>query len=427
MKQLLHGDILAPDFSVIKSGWLGVDGDTICYVGAEKPYGFKGFRDFAGHLLMPGLFNLHTHAAMVLLRGLGSGLPLDRWLNEAMFPIEERLTPEDINIGTRLAMMEMLACGTVSFSDMYDIPRVTAELVADAGMKANLTRPILALDKTEPYEKNFRAAEALEFHKDWHGAAGGRIKIDFAIHAEYTCYDDVVRKHAEDCRKRGAIMHLHLSETAKEHAECKQRHGKTPARWFYDLGVFDNPTIAAHCVMAEPGDIAIMREKGVTAVHNPSSNMKLGSGFMPLRQMLDAGVNAALGTDGAASNNNLNLFEEMHLASLIHCGYANDPTIVGPRDILFMATRNGAAAQGRKDCGALVCGNKADIVAVSLEKPHMAPAHDIPSLLVYSAQGSDVAMTMVDGKVLYENGEYTTIDAERVRFDLAKSLVRLFG
>ena len=190
--------------------------------------------------------------------------------------------------------------------------------------------------------------------------------------------------------------------------------------------MLDNPTIAAHCVMVEPQDIDILQEKGVTCVHNPSSNMKLGSGFMPIQTLLDRGINVAIGTDGAASNNNQNLFEEMHIASIIHNGYTGDPTIMKPHDLLLMATKNGAAAQGRADGGELAVGKKADIIAVNLDAPHMMPAHDIPALLVYSAQASDVAMTMVNGKILYENGAFLTIDFDKVKFDLAQAVERLF-
>ncbi|MCL2034807.1 MAG: amidohydrolase [Oscillospiraceae bacterium] len=426
MKTLFHADILTKDFSVLKGGYLGVNGDKIAYVGQDKPEGYGTCRELAGHLLIPGLYNMHTHTPMVLMRGLGSDLPLHRWLEEVIFPIEAHLTPDDIGVGTRLAMMELLAGGVVSFTDMYDMQAISAKEIETAGMKANLSRPVLAFDKSEPYEKNFRKDEALSFYDNCHGMADGRIKVDFAIHGEYTSYDEVVRKHGEDCQKRGAIMHLHLSETAKEHEECKERHGKTPAKYFSDLGVFDNPTVAAHCVMVEPEDIEIMLEKGVTAVHNPSSNMKLGSGFMPIREMLSKGIGIALGTDGAASNNNLNLFEELHLASVIHKGYEKNPTIVHPAALLYMATQAGAKAQGRPDCGALEAGKKADIAAINLNRAHLMPVHDMPSLLVYSAQASDVAMTMVDGKILFENGNYTTIDVEKARFDLEKSIARLF-
>lgn len=429
MKLLLCGaDILCADWSVIRGGFLGIDGATIDYLGKERPTAaYDTEKDMSGTLLMPGLYNMHTHTSMVLLRGLGSDLPLDRWLHEAMFPVEARLTPEDISVGTRLAMMEMLATGTVSFTDMYDMPRVTVDEVTRAGMKANLNRPILSFDPAERYEDNFRVAESLAFVKDCNGAADGRIIADFAIHAEYTSHDEIVRRYGVDCLAHGANMHLHLSETAKEHEECKQRHGKTPARWFADLGVFDSPTYAAHCVMVEEDDIAILRDKNVTCVHNPSSNLKLGSGFMPITRLLDAGVRVCIGTDGAASNNNLNMFEEMHLAAIIHKGKLCDPTVVRPEQVLQMATRNGALAQGRADCGALAVGMRADVVALNLDRPHLMPNHDTAALLVYAAQGSDVCMTMVDGRILYDNGAFTTIDAERVMHDLKASCARLFG
>lgn len=429
MKTLFNADILLGDFSVIKNGYLGVDGDRISYIGNMPPQDkYDAVREMKKCLLMAGLYNMHTHTSMVLLRGVGSDLPLHRWLEEAMFPIEAKMTPEDISVGTRLAMLEMMASGIVSFTDMYDMPRVTAEEVAAAGMKANLNRPVLAFDKSEPYEKNFRAKESIEFYDECNNMADGRIKADFGIHAEYTCHADVVQKYGEVCKQRGAVMHLHLSETIKEHEECKERNGgKTPAQWFNSLGVFESPTVAAHCVMVDAGDIEILREKKVTAVHNPSSNMKLGSGFMPIADMMERGVHIAIGTDGAASNNNLNMFEEIHLASVIHKGHANAPTIVAPAKLLAMATEDGAAAQGRTDCGELKVGCKADIIAINLDKPHLMPVHDIAPLLVYSAQASDVVMTMVDGAILYENGEYLTIDKEKVVHDLKRSVARLFG
>ncbi|OHD19352.1 MAG: hypothetical protein A2Y38_04010 [Spirochaetes bacterium GWB1_59_5] len=428
---LLSGaDVLVHEsgsWSVIKGGYVGIDGDRIDYVASVRPMmQYQREKDLTGHLLMTGLYNLHTHTPMTLLRGLGSDLPLDRWLHEAMFPVEARLTPADISVGTRLAMMEMLASGVVSFSDMYDRTQVTAGEVIKAGMKANLNRPILGFDPAEAYEANTRARESLRFYDEYNGAGEGRILADFSIHAEYTSFEQLVRPYAADCLKRGARMHLHLSETVKEHEACKGRYGKTPAQWFLDLGVLDNPVIAAHCVAVEPADIDILARQGVSCVHNPSSNMKLGSGFMPLQTMLERGINVALGTDGAASNNNLNLFEEIHLASLIHKGHSGDPTIIRPDDLLLMATLNGAKAQGRSDCGELAVGKKADLIALDLQKPHLMPVHDITALLVYSAQASDVAMTMVDGAILYEHGTYLNIDLDKVLSDLDESVARIF-
>jgi 5-methylthioadenosine/S-adenosylhomocysteine deaminase len=375
---------------------------------------------------MTGLYNLHTHTPMTLLRGLGSNLPLDRWLHEAMFPVEARLTPADISAGSRLAMMEMLASGVVSFSDMYDMTPVTADEVIKAGMKANLNRPILGFDPDETYQASTRRIESLDFYDQYNGAGGGRIIADFAIHAEYTSYEHLVKPYAADCLRRSARMHLHLSETVKEHEACKARYGKTPTRWFLDLGVLDNPVTAAHCVTVESADIDILVRQGVTCVHNPTSNMKLGCGFMPLQTMLERGINVAIGTDGAASNNNLNLFEEIHLASLIHKGFAGDPTLIRPDELLKMATLNGARGQGRADCGELAVGRKADLIAIDLGRPHLMPVHDLAALLVYSAQGADVVMTMVDGSILYDHGTFTTIDMDELRRDLDVSTSRLF-
>lgn len=431
MLLLKHADILlreAGSWRVLKNGFLGIDGAFIRYIGEKRPAeAYEEEKDMAGRLLMPGLYNLHTHAAMTLLRGVGSGLPLERWLHEAMFPVEARLTEADIRAGTQLALLEMLASGVVSFSDMYDMPHITAEEVIASGMKANLNRPLLAFDENEIYENSWRAQKARAFHQEYHGAGEGRVLVDFAIHAEYTCLAGHARLYAEDCKAAGARMHIHLSETAKEHAACKARHGKTPARWFYDLGVLDNPTIAAHCVMVEPADVELLLEKGVTIAHNPSSNMKLGSGFMPLRKLLDAGLNLAIGTDGAASNNNLNMFEEMHLTALLHNGFNGDPLAVKSGEVLAMATINGAKGQGRADCGELAVGKRADIIALSMGAPHLIPALDIPALLTYSAQAADVCMTMVDGRILYENGEYLTIDCERVKRDALRAAKRLYN
>ncbi len=413
---------------VLKNGHIGIDGNLIRYIGTELPKEtYETQKDMTDHLLMPGLYNLHTHASMTLLRGLGSRLPLDKWLHDVIFPIEAKLTVEDISVGTRLAMLEMLSSGIVSFSDMYDNPHITADEVLKAGMRANLNRPLLSFSQTEDYEANWRVRKSREFFKEYNGAGNGRVIVDFGIHAEYTSKPLHVQRYAEECLQAGAIMHVHLSETSKEHEACKARYNKTPTEWFYDLGVFENPTIAAHCVKVEDGDIELLHEKGVVCVHNPTSNMKLGSGFMPIKKLLQRGLMLALGTDGAASNNNQNMFEEMHLASIIHNGFMEDPEIIKPEDILLMATRNSAAAQARPLCGELAEGKKADIIAIRTCAPHLLPCHDLPALLVYSCQASDVAMTMVDGVILYENGVYTTLDIDKIKHDTKRAVSRLFG
>ena len=414
-------------YNVIKNAYLAVDGDRIAYIGKDIPDGkFDTVKDMTGKLLMSGLYNCHNHCPMVLLRGVGSDLPLNEWLFNKVFPIEDKLTAEEIYTGTNLALLEMLACGTVSFSDMYFEPQVTAKAVAESGMKANLTRPVQSFDPNEEPKDSFRIAQSIELYDEWNKAENDRILIDFSIHAEYTCTEKIARAYSEECNKRGGLMHIHLSETVKEHNECKEKYGKTPTQWFNDIGTFDSRAFAAHCVTLEDSDMDIILNKGVNVVHNPSSNMKLGSGFARVQKMLDMGINVALGTDGAASNNNLDMIEEMHLASIIHNGYMQDATVMNADTVIKMATLNGALLQGRNDCGDLKVGNKADIIAISLDKPHLRPVIDEKALVTYSAQSSDVCMTMVDGKVLYENGEYLTLDKEKIYYDIEKAVKKLY-
>lgn len=416
----------ANGFRHLKNAWIGIEDDTIVFIGDEMPKGEWQEKPLHGALLIPGLINGHTHAAMTLLRGLGSGLPLDRWLHEAIFPVEDRLTEADMRAGNALAQMEMLRTGTTSYSDMYYMLETEAELCQSSGMKVNLARPITCFDPNESAKDSIRAKESIELFDAWNGRENGRIRVDFSIHAEYTCQEKIAREYAEIGKAKGARMHLHLSETVKEHEKCKAKYGKTPTEWFRDLGVLDLPTAAAHCVTVEDSDLEIMKAYGVSPVHNPSSNMKLGSGFMRLPKALNCGLNVGIGTDGTASNDNLNMLEEMHLAALIHNGILSDPTAIHEAQILTMATKNGAKLQGREDTGSIVVGKKADIVAINMDAPHLIPSFDPITTLLYSAQGSDVCMTMVDGRILYENGEYKTIDAEKVRYEVKAALRRLY-
>ena len=408
-------------------GFLGVRGDTIDYIGTEKPTGeYEEHKSMEHKLLMPGLINCHNHSPMVLLRGVGSGLPLREWLFDKVFPIEDRLVPEDIAAGSRLAILEMLASGTTSFSDMYFFPAETVAAVAEAGMKANISRCVQCFDENQTVEQNTQIPESLALFEKYHGAADGRIHIDFSIHAEYTCKSHIVKAYSDLCREKGGRMHIHLAETAREQRECIERYGKTPTEWFESLGTFDSPTAAAHCVAVTERDMDILKAHGVSVVHNPTSNLKLGSGFAPIRQMMDKGINVTLGTDGTASNNNLNMFEEMHLAEIMHDGYHNDPTLISTQEVLDMATVNGAKLQGRDDTGVLAVGKKADIIAIDLSKPHLYPNFDTPALLTCSAQAGDVCMTMVDGNILYENGEFKTLDENKVRADMERAVERLY-
>ena len=432
MKRLLKGaDILAwekDDFVCLKNGYLGIDGDRIDYIGAEPPReAYDETKDMTGKLLLPGLINGHTHTGMSLLRGLGSDLPLNQWLFDTIFPVEDRLTEEDLRIGMELSLLEMLASGTTAFTDMYMSPGYTAQSVLASGIKANLCRPLQSFDPDEDPMTCRRMGEMLALFDRWNGAGEGRIKTDFSIHAEYTCTERMVRAAAEEAHKRGAGMHIHLSETASEQQKCLEKYGLTPAQWFDSLGAFDGRAYAAHGVWLTPEDRALLRDRGVVVVHCPESNLKLGSGVADVPAMLADGLTVALGTDGAASNNNLNMIEEMHLVALLHKGVHREPTLLSPHEVLAMATVNGARLQGRADTGVLAVGMKADVIAVDMDRPHLVPNTDPLSNLLYSAQGGDVCLTMVDGRVLYENGEFATLDRDRILFEARKAAKRLLG
>ena len=443
-------------YNVLQGAYLGVKGEYIDYIGFDEPDGdWDVVRDMSGRLLMPGLVNAHGHSAMTLVRGAGSGLPLDRWLNEAIFPIEARMSVDDIVVGTRLACMEMLASGTTQIADMYDYPFAAALTYAQAGIKANLARVGLCFDSAlEPGDWP-RTAECINFINVLNGKAEvnpeamreipetaetmaipgelkravacGRVKADFSLHSEYLTTEKFVKAISEANSVMHTRVNVHVSETEKEHRECIMRHEMTPIEYFEMMGILDEPTYAAHCVWVSDRDLDIMATKGVTLVHNPRSNMKLGNGVARIPEALAAGVNVALGTDGCASNNNLNMFEEMHLAALLSKGFRHDPTLLTDAQILDMTTVNGARALGREDTGVLKEGFKADIIAVDMTAPHMQPAIDPVALLVYSAQGSDVRMTMVDGEILYEDGEFLTIDREKTEAEFAASVNKLLG
>ena len=430
MKLLLsHADILTlrdGQWHTLRNAYLGIHNDTICYLSETAPAEtYDRVKAMPGKLLIPGLINCHCHAPMVFLRGIGSDLKLQDWLYHYIFPTEAKWTDAGIRAASELAILELLASGVTSFSDMYYRNERTIEALCEAGMKANLCRSTQGRPDL-PYEKNTDCQEGLALFDRFHGYNGGKIRIDLCIHAEYTNTPETIEAYSAACFERGAGMHIHLSETRHEQLECIKKFGMTPAALFEKLGTFKNPTTAAHCVWVTQEDMDILKANGVSPVHCPSSNMKIGSGFAPIQQMLDRGINVTIGTDGAASNNNLNMIEEMHLASIIHNGYTGDPTVVKPGDVLKMATVNGAKLQGRPDTGNLELGKKADVVAIDFDKPHLIPALDYPAMLCYAVQGSDVCMTMVDGQILYENGEYRTVDAERIRAESHHALKELY-
>jgi 5-methylthioadenosine/S-adenosylhomocysteine deaminase len=358
---------------------------------------------------------------MSIFRGFGENLPLDRWLNEKIWPAEDKLCDANVRLGSMLSIAEMLKNGIVSFSDMYFFSETTVKTVIESGIKANVGRCITAFDPAITAESDSRFAEAVALHKAYHGAADGRVKIDMSIHAEYTTVESTCRYVSDYAAEHGLGMQIHLSETAKEHAEgIARRNGKTPAEFFLETGVFRANTTAAHCVHLSANDMKILAENGVSVAHNPASNLKLGSGIMPLTALYDAGVNITLGTDGSASNNTLDILKEAYLAALLQKGTTGDTAKFSSAPFVAMATANGARAQGRTGAGVIAEGSPADIILIDLDAINTMPYFDLADTFLFAANSSNVCFTMADGKILYENGELKTIDEEKLKYDFSK-------
>jgi len=402
------------------------EGTRITYIGKEMPKDYNGpVTDGDMKFLMPGFYNTHCHVPMTLLRGQGTGLPLDRWLNEAIFPVEAKLTPDDIYFGALLGIMELLSSGVVSVSDMYfRIPRYASAL-EEAGIKGNLCNGVVCFDPSASYfdDRSFRELLELDYMAK---STDGRIVADVGIHSEYTTTEKVVREAAEYAKTYGRIIQIHVSETEKEHRECKARHGGlTPTAYLKKCGVLESPAVMAHCVQCEKEDLDLIYESGAFVAHNISSNLKLGSGIATTPEWMNMDINVTIGTDGAASNNNLNFMEELHLAAMVATGVTRDPQAVSPAYMFKAASRTGALAQGRKDCGLMKEGMRADLIMFDLDKPHLLPERDLIANILYSAQSSDICMTMVDGKIVYRDGAFPGIDRERVCYEVRKRQERL--
>ena len=375
----------------------------------------------SSRFVMPRLINCHGHTAMTLVRGLGSGLPLQRWLEEAIFPVEAKMTPEDVYAGDVWGLMEMLAGGTTCVADMYDFPWVMVKALGEAGMKGRVCRVGL----------NFvpgRLEDCIEFTRETNrgvsAAVLDRVWADICIHSEYLTDEAFCKGLAAANKELKRPLHFHVSETEKEHNECIARHGKTPIAYLAETGILDHGGYAAHCVWCTDDDFRIMAEKGVSLIHNPTSNMKLGSGFARVRRAMEISVNVALGTDGCASNDNLDMFEEMHIASLIHKGLAKDPTALSAWDVIDMATVNGAKALGMDDTGEIAVGKKADLCVVDLDRFHLMPCLDIPNLIVNSMHASDVVETWVEGKVVWKKSK-SEVEVERRKRDFLAAVKRI--
>ncbi len=420
--------ILDENFEIKENMYVGIKGDTIAWLSKEEPKEDYGdVKDGKGKLLMPGFYNTHAHSPMSLMRGYGENMNLQDWLFNRIFPFEDKLTSDAVYWATKLAMAESLKYGIVSTSDMYYFLDDMVRAIAESGCKDNISRGITN-PTGDPFDSLVSVEETIDAVKKYNGFADGKIKIDASLHGEYTSNEETARGLAALAKELGIGMQVHVSETKSEHEECKGRHGgMTPVQYLADCGIFDVPTVAAHCVWIEGEDYDILKEKGVTVATNPVSNMKLSSGICDVSGLLAKGVNVGIGTDSVASNNNLSFLEEIKTMSLLAKVKTMDPTVITPKQALYMATRGGALAQGREDCGLIKEGFKADMIMMDLSAPNMNPVHNMLNNLVLSATDSEILMTMVDGKILYEKGQLLTIDVEKTVHEVERVVKDILG
>jgi 5-methylthioadenosine/S-adenosylhomocysteine deaminase len=409
-------------------GCMVIEGSQITYIGTEAPEPVENYDeviDGTNKLYMPGLVNTHGHAAMSLLRGYGDDLALQVWLEEKMWPMEGKFTSQDVKWGTRLSILEMIKGGTTTFVDMYDHMNEVALAVEESGMRGVLTRGVIGL--CPPDVQTAKLIEATEFAKNWHGKADGRITTMMSPHAPYTCPPDYIERIVQAAHDLNLPIHTHMSETRREVDGNVEQYGARPVAHLEKLGVFTRPTLVAHGVHLNDEEIAILKQYDVRVSHNPGSNLKLASGVARLPELLRAGVKVSLGTDGAASNNNLDMFEEMRLAALIHKGVTGDPLAIPAKEALLLGTRMGAESIWLEDVGLLEPGMKADFIALDIDQPHFLPKTDFVSHIVYSACAKDVVDVCVDGKWIVRKGECLTIDEEKIKREFELCFDRLIG
>ena len=408
-----NGTILTMDTqnAIIKDGVLGIKGDTISYIGSGdgKEFQVKRIIDAKGGLILPGLINGHTHAAMTLFRGLADDLPLMEWLNNYIFPAESRMDADFVYSGTLLACAEMIMSGTTTFCDMYLFEDEVARAAKEAGMRSLVGEVLYDFDSPNygPMENGLKYTEDLI--NKWQGDP--LVSIAVEPHSLFTCSPELLSRCNELALKYNVPLIIHVAETISEIDEVKKRYGKGPVEHLKSLGLLGPQLIADHCVHLGEEDIKMFAENDVKAIHNPESNMKLASGIAPVPDMLKSNVTVGLGTDGCASNNNLDLFAEMDMAAKLHKINTMDTTVMDAVTVMRMATIEGAKALGMGEItGSLEKGKKADVIILDTKKPHLTPMYNPFSHLVYSARGNDVTHCIINGQLLMEDRKLLGID-----------------
>ena len=402
----------------IKDGAVAVKDGRIKAVGPSdelRSLTAREIIDARGGLIMPGLVNTHTHLPMSLFRGLADDLPLEQWLNQHIFPAEAaHITPRTVSLGTRLSLAEMLLGGTTTCCDGYFLAHSVAEAVDDVGLRAILGQGVIDFPAPGVPDPKQKIRTASEFTAQWK-AHSTLIQPSIFCHSPYTCSAETLRAAKQAADKLGVHFQIHVAETQNEARQCRQTNGCSPVQYLDRLGVLDPGTLLIHAVWVDQEDIQIMARSGVGVAHCPESNMKLASGVAPVPDMLDAGIAVGLGTDGCASNNDLDLWSEMDMAAKLHKVHRLDPTVMDAETVLRMATIEGARALGlEREIGSLETGKQADLIVLDLNRPNLAPLYHPYSHLVYAVHAADVRHVMVSGGLLVRDRRLLTIDLDAV-------------
>ena len=443
MNILIHSGtiITMQEGEIIRDGAIAIEDGTIIDVGKTRQMRRKYTRGYErinarGRVVIPGLINTHQHAAMSLLRGYADDLPLQEWLEKWIWPIERLMTAEDIYVGSLLTAVESIMDGTTTFNTMYHYmpEKNEAKALADAGIRGVIGHVCFSWRKDE----DRKALEDLA--KNWHNKAGGLIRVSVDPHAPYTVEPEYMKElktlRDELNRKYGSegapvIWHIHVAETSDEADKIRKAFNvdvKDGVMEYLDsLGVLDKRVVAAHCVALTDKDVAVMKARDVKVSHNPISNLKLASGVSPVPKMLENGVTVSLGTDSPCSNNAADMFEVIKVAALLHKGVNKNPTLMSARQVLKMATLDGARALcWENEIGSIEVGKRADLAIINFEKPHLCPLYNEVSHLVYAAKSADVETVLVNGKIVMENRRLTTLNVEHVMEMVKKAKNRLF-
>ena len=406
-----------PDFDIIKHGIICIKDGRLERISAkaheqELPDS-KEVIDAKGGIVLPGLVNTHTHLPMTLFRGLADDLPLNIWLNEHIFPAEkENINPKSVRYGTLLACSEMLLSGTTTCCDGYFLEEIVAEAVNDSGMRAVLGHGVIDFPAPGVADPSENIKTAVAFVKKWLGVSPNIIPSIFC-HSPYTCSTRTLKDAKTAADNEGLLFQIHVSETKQELNQIQSEHRMTPVEYLDSIGILDANTLLAHCVWIDDHDIEIIAKQNAKISHNPESNMKLAAGVAPVPRFLDSGITVGLGTDGCASNNNLDLFQEMDTTAKLHKVISHDPTVMDAKSVIIMATIGGAKAIGLgNEIGSIEVGKQADLIIIDTDKPHLTPLYNPVSHIVYAASGSDVRDVLVAGEFLVRNRKLLTLDLD---------------